>query len=195
MPGRPHHRPAPRDGAFFEGFEHGADPALLAEAADRAARTLIRLARRHPDDSVIERFVTLTDDEGLDTLAELWSRAPADTPAGCLWRLYLLRTMVYVDPEGSAEEFNAGRHAAPVATVVSGVAEPPGPVELKQMIDDVLRGIARAELADVLFRAAAFARVVVAGRAVLGKSSTGLAKLLTLSEQLEQAGHRELAAS
>ena len=33
------------------------------------------------------------------------------------------------------------------------------------MIDQVLRGIAEGEFADVLFRAAAFARVVATGRA------------------------------
>ena len=35
------------------------------------------------------------------------------------------------------------------------------------MVDHVLRGIAVSDFADVLFRAAAFARVVATGRAVL----------------------------
>ena len=39
--------------------------------------------------------------------------------------------------------------------------------ELKAMVDEVLRGIAGSDFADVLLRAAAFARVVAAGRAAL----------------------------
>ena len=53
--------------------------------------------------------VHLADTEGLDTLAELWSGPPADSLAGCLWRLYLLRSWVYADPLAAAREFDAGR--------------------------------------------------------------------------------------
>ena len=49
--------------------------------------------------------------------------------------------------------------AAERAGAVAGVADPPGPDELKTMIDQVLRGIAGSDFADVLFRAAAFARL------------------------------------
>ena len=59
---------------------------------------------------------------------------------------------------------------AQVARVVAGVADPPGPDELKAMVDEVLRGIAGSDFADVLFRAAAFARVVATGRAALPTS-------------------------
>ena len=51
--------------------------------------------------------------------------------------------------------------------MVAGVADPPGPEELRAMVDEVLRGIAGSDFADVLFRAAAFARVVATGRAAL----------------------------
>ena len=57
-----------------------------------------------------------------------------------------------------------------MARVVAGVADPPGPDELKAMVDEVLRGIAGSDFADVLFRAAAFARVVATGRAALPTS-------------------------
>ena len=58
------------------------------------------------------------------------------------------------------------------------------------MVDDVLRGIVRTDFADVLLRAAAFARVVAVGRASLGRANHG--PVLTLSEQLEAAAHVEL---
>jgi hypothetical protein len=61
------------------------------------------------------------------------------------------------------------------------------------MIDAVLRGIASGDFADVLFRAAAFARVVATGRASLpGTSHDGVRRMLGLAEQLEAAGHVEL---
>jgi hypothetical protein len=93
-----------------------------------------------------------------------------------------------------AAQFEAGRGAAPVARVVAGVADPPGPDELRSMIDQVLRGIAYGDFADVLFRASAFARVVATGRAGLATSSEQeVARMLVLAEQLEAAGHQELA--
>jgi hypothetical protein len=108
--------------------------------------------------------VRLADTEGLETLAEVWSGAPADTLAGSLWRLFLLRSWVYA-----------------------------GPDELRLMVDEVLRGITRGDFAVTLFRAAAFARIVAAGRAALGSASHGeITRMLTLSEQLEAAGHVEI---
>jgi hypothetical protein len=100
---------------------------------------------------------------------------------------------VYADPVGVAREFEAGRATAPVARVVAGVADPPGPDELKAMIDQVLRGIAEGEFADVLFRAAAFARVVATGRAGMPSvDHQDVTRMLGLAEQLEAAGHQEL---
>ena len=57
----------------------------------------------------------------------------------------------------------------------------------------MLRGIAGGDFADVLFRAAAFARVVATGRAALpGTSDDGVRRMLGLAEQLEAAAHVEL---
>ncbi len=58
----------------------------------------------------------------------------------------------------------------------------------------------QGDFADTLYRAAAFARVVAAGRAHAGASHAGTgydsdlsaARLLTLAEQLEHAGSLEL---
>ncbi len=181
--------------AFFEAVGGGEDPALLHEAAERAARVLVRGAHDSADAGVADRLVRLADVEGLETLADLWAGAPADTLAGCLFRLYLLRTWVHADPSGVAREFEAGRASAPVARVVAGVAEPPGPDELRAMVDHTLRGIAERDFADVLLRASAFARVVAIGRAhgELDADHPPAARVLTLSEQLERAAHLELA--
>ncbi len=194
MADRAHHRPTQREAEFFDEFIGGADPALVSEAADRAAALLVRGARSSGDDQVAERLLHLADTEGIETVAEVWSGSPADSLAGCLWRLYVLRSWVYADPLGVAAAFEEGQSRAQVARVVSGVADPPGPDELRAMIDEVLRGIATGDFADVLFRAAAFARVVTAGRAALATSSdVEVSRTLLLSEQLEAAGHLELA--
>ena len=178
---------------FFEALTGGADPAAVSEAADRAATLLVRGARETGDSAVADRLLHLAETEGIETIAEVWSGSAADSLAGCLWRLYLLRTWVYADPAGVAREFEAGQRTAQVARVVAGVADPPGPDELRAMVDEVLRGIAGSEFADVLFRAAAFARVVATGRAALPSSSDDeVRRMLALAEQLEAAGHVEL---
>lgn len=207
-PARHHHRPTRPGAAFFEARDAGVDPLALAAAADRAATVLVRGAAAADDAAVTERLVRLADTEGWETLAELWSGAAPESIAGCLWRLYALRSWVHADPLAAARQFDAGRARAPLAEVVAGVAEPPGPDELRRMIDEVLRGIAERDFADVLLRAAAFARVVAAGRAGtspgagdqtgnrledrVGNRLGDAARMLALSEQLERAGHLEL---
>ena len=193
MTGRQYHRPMTPGEGFFDALVGAADPALVSEAADRAAQLLVRGARDSADAAIADRLVHLADTEGIEAIAEVWSGSPADSLAGCLWRLYLLRSWVYADPVGVSQQFDAGRRSAQVAQVVAGVADPPGPEQLKAMVDEVLRGLAGSDLADVLLRAAAFARVVATGRAALsGSSEAEVQRMLVLSEQLEAAGHAEL---
>jgi len=58
--------------------------------------------------------------------------------------------------------------------------------------------VVRGDFADTLYRAAAFARVVAAGRAHLGAERAGYAsdlsasRLITMAEQLEHAAGLEL---
>ncbi|WP_228387751.1 MULTISPECIES: hypothetical protein [unclassified Nocardioides] len=193
MSSRPHHRPMlPGDDVIAEAIG-GADPALVREAADQAARLLVRGARERGDAEIAERLLHLADTEGIETIAEVWAGSAADTVAGCLWRLYLLRSWVHAEPVAVAAEFEAGRAHAQVARVVAGVADPPGPEQLKAMIDAVLRGIATGDFADVLFRAAAFAQVIATGRAARGVTGEPVQRMRTLAEQLEAAGHVELS--
>ena len=190
---RPPRRPTPKTGRFFEDAGGGVDPAVVAEAADRAAHLLVRGARASGDAAVGDRLLHLADTEGIEAIAEVWSGSPADSLAGCLWRLFLLRSWVHAAPVLVAQEYEAGR-AAQVARVVAGVADPPGPDGLRAMVDDVLRGVAERDFADVLLRAAAFARVVATGRAALDdRPAADVRRMLLLSEQLEAGGHAELA--
>lgn len=200
MSEREHHRPALPGAAHFETYEdQGVDPALIREAADRAAHALVRGARDNADEELVARVVHLAETEGLETLAELWSGSPADSLAGALWRLYLLRSWVYADPVAAAQEFDLGRRHAPVAEVISGVEDPPGPAEVRSLVDAVLRGVVVGDFADTLFRAAAFARVSASGRAHREDtdgssyaSDVSAARLLGLADQLQRAGRLEL---
>lgn len=191
-----HHRPLLPGAGRFEAIPGDADPAVRSEAADRCATLLVRGAHDTGDEDVIARVVHLADTEGLDTLADLWSGASPDSLAGCLWRLYLLRSWVYADPAAAAREFDAGRHHTPVHEVVAGVVDPPGPDEVRRLTDQVLRGVVQGDFADTLYRAAAFARVVAAGRAhaeTSYDSDVSASRMLTMAEQLEHAAGLELA--
>ncbi len=192
-----HHRPVLPGTAGFEGLVGDVDPAERSEAADRCATLLVRGPRDSADTAVIERVVRLAETEGLDEIAALWSGAPADSLAGCLWRLYLLRTWVYADPAAAAREFDLGRRHSPVHEVVAGVADPPGPADVQTLVDTVLRGIRVGDFADTLFRAAAFARVTAAGRVHRDDDSSyrtdvSASRLMTMADQLEAAARLEV---
>ena len=197
-----HRRPVLPGARHFDDLVGDVDPSTRSEAADRCATLLVRGAHGTDDEEVVARVIRLAETEGLEALADLWAGSPADSLAGCLWRLYLLRTWVYADPESAAREFDAGRRRSPVHEVVAGVVDPPGPDEVRHLADLVLRGVARGDFADTLWRAAAFARVVSTGRAgadsfedasgrAAYRSDLSAAKLLTMAEQLEHAARLE----
>jgi hypothetical protein len=185
--------------AHFETLPGEEDPAERSEAAERCATLLVRGAHGTEDEAVVARIVALAESEGLETLADLWATAPPDTLGGCLWRLYLIRAWVYANPDAAAREFDAGRRSTPVHEAVAGVVDPPGPDEVRHLVDKVLRGVVQGELTDTLSRAAAFARVTAAGRAELGGDGTAAtyradlsaARLVTMAEQLEHAARLE----
>jgi len=181
--------------AAFADLPGGKDLASSTETGARVASLLVRGARDGGDAEVAERVVRLVSDQGLDELAQLWAGAPADSLAGALWRLYLLQTWVHRDPAGASAEFAAGRVRTPVHEVVAGVVDPPGPAEVRQLTDTVLRGVVVADLAVTLERAAAFVRVIAAGRVELEedppRSTETAARLVSTAEQLEAAADLE----
>lgn len=164
-------RSGPRRPAFFSPAamesQGGSvrDPAEITEVAHATAAVLVGAGRSSEDPDVTARLVALVDELGLSTLAELWADRPARTLPGALWRLYALHEWVQRNPEEASADYSAGVRFADVNHVVVGVAEPPGPQELRALADSILRGVFEGDLAVALERAAAFCRVVSAGRA------------------------------
>lgn len=158
-------RPALLGPAALGTVPGGQDPAAREEAAHTTARLLVDGARSSGDAEIAERLVELASEHGLDLLADLWSDSPAESLPGALWRLYALQAWVRSDPVAAARQFTEGRRRTPVLEVVAGVADPPGPEQVRTLLDTLLLGVSRGDLATTLDRAAAFARIVAVGRA------------------------------
>ncbi|WP_330446256.1 hypothetical protein OH817_12050 [Kocuria rhizophila] len=161
---RTHHSPVKFSPGKFDAHEGGTDPARVSEAAHLAAQALVSRGRSSRDPQVRERLVRLTDEQGLEGLAEMWAQAPAVSLPGALWRLYALRAAARTDPHRMSRWFAAGRHAAQVPHVVAGVADPPGAEEICDVADAILSGAFTGEFDVALERFAAFCRVVATGQ-------------------------------
>ena len=142
-------------------------PAEITEVAHQTAAILVGTGRAAHDPAVTSRLVTIVDDLGLSTVADLWSARPARSLPGALWRLYALREWVRRSPEQASREYAAGIRFTDVAHAVAGIPEPPRPEEMQRVADQILAGVFEGDLEVALERAAAFCSVVAAGRAEL----------------------------
>lgn len=211
MKNEPSGRPGPRRPAFFSSAAMESqgglvpDPAEVTEVAHETAAVLVGAGRAADDPALTSRLVALVDELGLSTLAELWADRPARSLPGALWRLYALREWVQRSPEEASADYAAGMRFTDVNPAVAGVAEPPGPDEVRHLTDAVLRGVFEGDLAVALQRAAAFCRVVSAGRAerahttdaqdrdAAGAQTRRAASMLGTSEDLEACARLWLA--
>lgn len=161
---RDFHKPVRRPAELFDRRFAAEDPAEVSRVAHSTAQALMRRVRDEPDAMIVDRLVSFTDQHGIDDIAELWSRSPARSLPGALWRLYLLQLMIHDDPQTAALLYERGRvelHSAD--PVVAGAPVPAGPDELVALIDAILRGLFQGDFAVALDRAAAFSRVQAAG--------------------------------
>ena len=161
---REFHKPVRRPAELFDRRFAAEDPAEVSRVAHSTAQALLSRARSDPDGEVVERLVTFTDEHGIDDIAELWSRSPARTLPGALWRLYLIQLSIHDDPHTAALLYERGRvEIASVDPVVAGAPTPAGPDELVDLVDTILRGLFQGDFAVALDRAAAFCRVQASG--------------------------------
>jgi hypothetical protein len=162
------HKPTKFPNHVFEAFMGGEDPATISRVAHETANALLERVRAHPDPGVVARLVAYTDENGVDAVAELWSRATPRSLPGALWRIYLLRMLIRQDPTGTSYLFQRGVEVATtIDPVVAGAAQPTGPDEIIVLADEILRGVFTGDFAVALDRAAAFCRVMSAGAASL----------------------------
>jgi hypothetical protein len=161
---REFHKPVRRPAELFDRLFAAEDPAEVSRIAHSTAHALLSRVRSDPDGAIVDRLVTFTDEHGIDDIAELWSRSPARSLPGALWRLYLLQLMIHDDPRTAALLYERGRTALSSADeVVAGAPTPAGPDELVALIDQILRGLFEGDFAVALDRAAAFCRVEASG--------------------------------
>lgn len=158
------HRPVRLPSTAFDAVEGGLDPATAARSAHETAAAIVSRVRADPDPQVVGKLVEFAETEGIDAVAELWSKAAPHTLPGALWRLYLLREMIRRDDAGIALYFDRGvARLRSIDPVVAGAPTPASPAELLQVADAILRGVFEGDLAGALDRAASFSRVAAAG--------------------------------
>ncbi|KAA9152081.1 DNA-directed RNA polymerase subunit beta [Microbacterium lushaniae] len=161
---RDFHKPVRRPAELFDRLFAADDPAEVSRVAHSTAQALVSRVRDDPSAEVVERLVSFTDENGIDDIAELWSRSPARTLPGALWRLYLLQLMIHDDAQTAALLYERGRsEIASADPVVAGAPTPASPDELVALIDAILRGVFDGDFAVALDRAAAFCRVQASG--------------------------------
>ncbi|MBH0023395.1 DNA-directed RNA polymerase subunit beta [Salinibacterium sp. NG253] len=158
------HKPTQYSGDKFDTFEGGQDPAQIMRAAHDTAHALIDGARNSDDPAVVDRIVAYTDKHGIDALAELWSRSSASSLPGALWRIYLLRAVIQQDAVGTSLLFQRGIETLPtIDAAVTGAVNPTGPHEIKELADQILRGLFHGDFGVALDRAASFSRILASG--------------------------------
>jgi hypothetical protein len=183
-------RPAMMSPAAMEAFGGTVDPMQEIEAAHQTAAVLVHAGRSAHDSTVTARLVDLVEELGLTTVADLWAHRPARTLPGALWRLYVLREWVRRAPDEASLDYRAGVRFADVDHAVAGAADPPGPAEVTDLADTILAGVFEGDLAVALERAAAFCRVVAAGRADRSEgeeAATRAAHLMDTADDLTAA--------
>lgn len=157
------HRPALFEGHEFAAFEGSADPAEVSALAHETATLLLAHVKNAPAE-VVDRAIELTDENGLDIAAELWSKTSPQSLPGSLWRLYLVRAFIRQQPEYTSDIYTRGADRLTTADpVIAGAATPTGPDEIRALADQILRGAFEGDYGLALDRTAAFCRVSAAG--------------------------------
>ena len=174
-------RPSLQESAALEALADRTDPVERLHLAHETAAALLRIGHAATDPAVTQRLVALSEEIGLAAIADLWAAQPARSLPGALWRLYVVREWVVADAEGVAREYTAGVPLAEAPHVVAGI-DWPKPEEVRRTADEILRGAFTGDFAMALDRAAAFCRVVSAGRADLGEPDAE--KLVALADDL-----------
>ena len=139
-------------------------PARALALAHETGRLLVRGGAGDADNPIPERLQAFIDEEGLDSLAELWAPAEASSLPGALWRLVVMRHHLQKRSDIVADLVERGlQRLATIDSVVAGVAEPVSAEGVLELLEDLFSGTFRGELAPALHRASALARLISTG--------------------------------
>lgn len=166
-------RPGQLDPAIVAGIAGGDDPSVISEISHTSAAALLDRVHHTADPQVVARVLTLVDREGIDLIAELWSRAEPDSLPGILWRLYLLRSWMRTRDSAIARLWRIGEPVATAASAIAGVDDAPTEDDIARTADSILAGAFVGDFAVALERAAAFTDVVALGLRVEAKHLSG----------------------
>jgi hypothetical protein len=177
------HRPALFEGHEFAAFKGGDDPATISALAHETAAMMLAHVQDAPA-HIVDKVVKLTDEHGLDVVADLWSTTGPHSLPGSLWQLYLLRAVIHDRADEIAHLYQRGNEALHTADhVIAGAPTPAGPTEMRELVDQILRGAFTGDFGHALERSGSFCRVVAAGSVaeanVADLIATGRAKQLT----------------
>ena len=157
-------RPVLRASEHFEWVQGSQDPAVLHRLTHETAWALLDRVRHVADPELVDRVISIADTSALDDIAELWSDASAQSLAGVLWRLYLIRQVVRTNPTETTHSFRVGfEQAKTIDPVVVGVAAPVQPDAMLALADEILRGVFAQDFEDALTRASAFSNIMSIG--------------------------------
>ena len=187
-------RPASLYPSVAESIPGDPDPSTSTDLAHDSARALLDGVFHSSDPEVVRRVVSLAADDGLTDLATLWSASPATTLPGALWRMYVLHTWVRRSGDEVARRYRAGSRTVPGLRYLTGFAEPPEVSQVKETMDDILRGAFTGDLGLALRRAGAVATLLAHGTAHLAdedpddERTRQAERLLRTGEDLIAAG-------
>ena len=181
-------RPAIIEPETLEYLEGEEDPALSSESAHTSARILVKSPNGEwsdPEPETKERLLAFMQGNGVDELAELWSRSPVNTLPGVLWRLLLINQWVKRYPEGVNTRFKQGLNSPQLSEYldIDGAHSLDFPAWKKQL-GQILSGSFDDNFADFLDRSQAVLRVLAASESVWMKkdSANPLANEVTLRD-------------
>lgn len=156
-------RPGQLDPALEDQLTGGMDPQEVNEMSHISAASLLDKVHHTEDPKIVERVLTLVDQEGVDLIAELWSEADPDSLPGILWRLYMLRSWMRRDADGLSKLWRLGEPTDTAASAIVGVDQAPEAEDIARTADSILSGAFTGDFAVALERAAAFCQVMVRG--------------------------------
>ena len=180
-------RPGQLDQAIAEGLASDVDPERLREVAHTTAWALLSKVHKTDDPAIVERVLTLVDREGVDVIAELWSKAEPDSLPGVLWRLYLLRSWMRKQRDTIARLWRLGEPIATSASAIAGVDSAPTEDDIARTADSILTGAFRGDFAVALTRTSVFVGIVALGLRVEARELTQQANLNPVGSAAEQS--------